>query len=39
MQKKLNRAVDIFTRVAPVDIKEARRRIADRLIYDTRYTF
>ncbi len=39
MQKKLNRAVDVFTNVAPVDIKEARRRIADRLIYDTRYTF
>jgi hypothetical protein len=39
LQKKLNRALDIFTRVAPVDIKEARRRIADRLIYDTRYTF
>ena len=39
LQKQLNRALDIFTRVAPVDIKEARRRIADRLIYDTRYTF
>jgi alkylation response protein AidB-like acyl-CoA dehydrogenase len=37
--KKLNRAIENFTRVAPVDIKEARRRIADRLIYDTRYTF
>jgi hypothetical protein len=39
LQKKLNRALDIFTCVAPVDVKEARRRIADRLIYDTRYTF
>ena len=37
--KKLNRALDIFTRVAPVNVKDARRRIADRLIYDTRYTF
>jgi alkylation response protein AidB-like acyl-CoA dehydrogenase len=37
--KKLSRAIEIFTRVAPVDVKEARRRIADRLIYDTRYTF
>jgi hypothetical protein len=39
LQKKLSRALDIFTTVAPVDAKEARRRIADRLIYDTRYTF
>jgi len=39
LQKKLNRALDIFTRVAPVNIKDARRRIADKLIYDTRYTF
>lgn len=36
---KLIRAVEIFTKVAPIDVKEARRRIADRLIYDTRYTF
>jgi hypothetical protein len=39
LQKKLNRALDIFTRIAPVNVKDARRRIADRLIYDTRYTF
>jgi len=39
LRKKLNRALDIFTRVAPVNVKDARRRIADRLIYDTRYTF
>jgi alkylation response protein AidB-like acyl-CoA dehydrogenase len=39
MLEKLTRAVEIFTRVAPVDVREARRHIADRLIYDTRYTF
>jgi len=39
LQKKLNKAADFFTCVAPLDVKEARRRIADRLIYDTRYTF
>jgi alkylation response protein AidB-like acyl-CoA dehydrogenase/thiaminase len=39
LQRKLNRALDIFTRVAPVNVKDARRRVADRLIYDTRYTF
>jgi len=37
--ERLTRAVEIFTRVAPVDVREARRHIADRLIYDTRYTF
>jgi hypothetical protein len=37
--KKLCAAIEIFTKVAPVDVKEARRHIADRLIYDTRYTF
>ena len=39
LARNLNRAIEILTEVAPVDIKEARRRIADRLIYDTRYTF
>jgi alkylation response protein AidB-like acyl-CoA dehydrogenase len=39
IQKKFSKALDIFTFSAPRDIKEARRRIADRLIYDTRYTF
>jgi len=39
LAKRLIRAVETFTKVAPVDVKEARRRIADRLIYDTRYTF
>lgn len=36
---KLLKATDIFTAVAPVNIKDARRRIAERLIYDNRYTF
>jgi alkylation response protein AidB-like acyl-CoA dehydrogenase len=37
--EKLGRALEFFTRVAPVSVVDARRRIADRLIYDTRYTF
>jgi alkylation response protein AidB-like acyl-CoA dehydrogenase len=36
---KLGSALEFFTRVAPVSVVDARRRIADRLIYDTRYTF
>jgi hypothetical protein len=28
-----------FTKVMPVNVKDARRRIAERLIYDNRYTF
>ncbi len=37
--QKLNCALTMFSRVAPVNVVDARRRIADRLIYDTRYTF
>ncbi len=33
------KALNKLTTVAPVNIKEARRRISDRLIYDNRYTF
>jgi hypothetical protein len=36
---KLIKAVDLLTVVAPVNVKDARRRIAERLIYDNRYTF
>lgn len=36
---KLLKGVDVFAAVAPVNIKDARRRIAERLIYDNRYTF
>ena len=36
---RLNKAIEIFTRVTPVNVVDARRRIADRLIYDNRYTF
>jgi hypothetical protein len=39
LMHRLIKAVVLLTRVVPVDIKWARRRIADRLIYDTRYTF
>ena len=31
--------IDIFTNVAPVNVKEARRRIADKVIDDNRYNF
>ena len=31
--------IDVFTKVAPVNIKEARRRIANKLIEDNRYNF
>ena len=31
--------IDLFTKVAPVNVKEARRRIADKLIEDNRYSF
>ncbi|MBC8489371.1 MAG: acyl-CoA dehydrogenase family protein [Bacteroidetes bacterium] len=31
--------IDIFTNVAPVNVKEARRRIADKVIDDNRYDF
>jgi alkylation response protein AidB-like acyl-CoA dehydrogenase len=36
---KLMRGADFFSAVAPVNVKDARRRIAERLIYDNRYTF
>jgi alkylation response protein AidB-like acyl-CoA dehydrogenase len=36
---KLLKAADIYTMVEPVNVKDARRRIAERLIYDNRYTF
>ncbi len=35
----LLKAVDVLTCTAPVNVKDARRRIAERLIYDNRYTF
>jgi len=35
----LLKATDVFTAVAPVNVKDARRNIAERLIYDNRYTF
>ena len=31
--------IDLFTRVKPVNVKDARRRIADKLIEDNRYSF
>ncbi len=31
--------IDLFTKVAPVNVKEARRRIADKLIEDNRYNY
>lgn len=31
--------IDLFTRVKPVNVKDARRRIADKLIEDNRYNF
>jgi hypothetical protein len=31
--------IDLFTQVKPVNVKEARRRIADKLIEDNRYNF
>jgi len=31
--------IDLFTRVKPVNVKDARRRIAEKLIDDNRYTF
>lgn len=36
---RLLKAVEFFSAVAPVNVKDARRRIAERLIYDNRYTF
>jgi alkylation response protein AidB-like acyl-CoA dehydrogenase len=35
----LTRAINIFTEIAGVNIKEARRRIADKLIDDNKYSF
>jgi len=35
----LARAINIFTEIAGVNIKEARRRIADKLIDDNKYSF
>jgi hypothetical protein len=31
--------IEMFTKVAPVNVKEARRRIADRLIGENKYVF
>jgi len=31
--------IDLFTKVQPVNVKDARRRIADKLIEDNRYNF
>ena len=39
LQSSLLNAVDCLTRVAPVNVKEARRRIADVLIEDNKYNF
>jgi hypothetical protein len=39
LMEKLVHAVENLSRVTPVCVKDARRRIADRLIYDNRYTF
>ncbi|MBN1184702.1 MAG: acyl-CoA dehydrogenase family protein [Bacteroidales bacterium] len=36
---ELEKAVDILTKVASVNVKEARRRIADKLIEDNKYNF
>ena len=36
---RLMKATEVLTAVAPVNVKDARRRIAERLIYDNRYTF
>jgi len=36
---KLIRAIEVLTKVAGVNVKEARRRIADRLIEDNQYKF
>ncbi len=38
-QKIMLDRIDLFTKVAPVNIKEARRRIADKLIEDNKYNF
>ncbi len=35
----LHKGLIHYTRVRPVNVKDARREIADRLIYDNRYTF
>jgi hypothetical protein len=35
----MSERIDVFTKVAPVNIKEARRRIANKLIEDNRYNF
>jgi alkylation response protein AidB-like acyl-CoA dehydrogenase len=36
---KLNKALQIFTEVEPINVKDARRRIANKLIDDNRYNF
>ncbi|MFO8128554.1 MAG: acyl-CoA dehydrogenase family protein [Bacteroidales bacterium] len=38
-QELANRALEAYTHVAPVNVKVARRRIADKLIEDERYDF
>jgi hypothetical protein len=37
--EKLNAAIELLTQVAGVNVKEARRRIADRLIENNSYKF
>jgi alkylation response protein AidB-like acyl-CoA dehydrogenase len=36
---KLHKALQFYTKIEPVNIKEARRKIADKLIEDNRYNF
>ncbi len=38
-QKELRKYIDMLTEVAPVNVKEARRRIADKLIEENKYVF
>ena len=38
-QQVMSERIDVFTKVAPVNIKETRRRIANKLIEDNRYNF
>ncbi|MEA3497305.1 MAG: acyl-CoA dehydrogenase family protein [Bacteroidota bacterium] len=37
--EKLTKALEIFTKLAPVNVKEARKRIADKIIDDNMYKF
>ncbi|MFP4471064.1 MAG: acyl-CoA dehydrogenase family protein [Bacteroidales bacterium] len=38
-QKQLRKYIDMLTEVAPINVKEARRRIADKLIEENKYVF